>query len=133
MQAGPSNMAYTEVSAVSGCLFVGLGLGVMVLNEPMAWIVRGLAYGGAAVGRVTSILRDNAASRQSWTFFGLRGGAGRLADPGQPALRLRRRAGRCDAAFQIANESSMVRASAPSGLALPSMSDTTPPTFPMAA
>jgi hypothetical protein len=36
MSAGPSNMAYTEVSAVSGCLFVGLGLGAMILNEPSA-------------------------------------------------------------------------------------------------
>lgn len=74
MQAGPTNMAYTEVSAVSGCLFVGLGLGAMILNEPLAWVVLGLAYGGAAVGRVTSILRDNAASRQSWTFFGFEAG-----------------------------------------------------------
>jgi len=70
MQPGPSNMAFTEVSAVSGCLFVGIGIGVLVLNEPMAWIALGLAYGGAAIGRVTSILRDDAGSRQSWTFFG---------------------------------------------------------------
>ena len=62
MHAGPTNMAYTEVSAASGCLFVGLGLGAIILN--------GLAYAGAAAGRVTSIFRDNAASRQSWTFFG---------------------------------------------------------------
>jgi hypothetical protein len=67
-------MAYTEVSAVSGCLFVGIGLGVMVLNDPMAWMALGLAYGGAAVGRVTSILRDRAASRQSWTFFAVEAG-----------------------------------------------------------
>lgn len=70
IQAGPSNMGYTEVSAVSGCLFVGIGLGVMVLNDPVAWVALGLAYGGAAVGRITSILRDKAGSRQSWTFFG---------------------------------------------------------------
>ena len=70
MQAGPTNMAYTEVSAVSGCLFVGLGLGAMMLGEPLAWVVLGLAYAGAATGRFTSILRDDAASRQSWTFFG---------------------------------------------------------------
>ncbi len=70
MKSGPTNMAYTEVSAVSGCLFVGIGAGVLFLNEPMAWIALGLAYGGAAVGRVTSILRDQAGSRQSWTFFG---------------------------------------------------------------
>ena len=69
MQAGPSNMAYTEVSAASGCLFVGLGLGAIVLNAPLAWVVIGLAYAGAATGRITSILRDDAASRQSWTFF----------------------------------------------------------------
>ena len=76
MQAGPTNMAYTEVSAVSGCLFVGLGVGAMMLNDPLAWVVLGIAYAGAAVGRVTSIFRDNAASRQSWTFFGCEAGLG---------------------------------------------------------
>ncbi len=70
MKSGPTNMALTEVSAVSGCLFVGIGIGVLVLNEPMAWVALGLAYAGAAVGRVTSILRDKAGTRQSWTFFG---------------------------------------------------------------
>lgn len=70
MQAGPSNMAYTEVSGVSGCLFVGMGLAVMVINDPVAWVILGAAYGGAALGRVTSILRDNASFRKSWTFFG---------------------------------------------------------------
>ena len=69
MIAGPSNMAYTEVSAVSGCLFVGLGVGAIYLNEPLGWLVMGIVYAGAAVGRVTAIFRDNAASRQSWTFF----------------------------------------------------------------
>ncbi len=74
IQSGPSNMAYTEVSAVSGCLFVGMGLGAIMINEPLAWVILGLAYGGAAIGRVTSIFRDNAASRQSWTFFGVEAG-----------------------------------------------------------
>lgn len=70
MKSGPTNMAFTEVAGVSGCLFVGIGLAVLMLNDPMAWIALGAAYGGAAVGRVTSILRDNAGTRQSWTFFG---------------------------------------------------------------
>ncbi|ABD55307.1 DUF4345 family protein [Jannaschia sp. CCS1] len=70
MQAGPSNMAFTEVSGVSGCLFVGMGLAVMVLNDPVAWVILGAAYAGAALGRVTSILRDDASFRKSWTFFG---------------------------------------------------------------
>ena len=70
MVAGPSHMAYTEVSAVSGCLFVALGLGAMILTEPLGWVVMGLAYAGAAVGRITSMFRDKAASRQAWTFFG---------------------------------------------------------------
>jgi len=70
MRAGPSNMAYTEVSAASGCLFVGLGASALILNEPLGWMVVGFAYAGAAIGRITSIFRDNAASRKSWTFFG---------------------------------------------------------------
>ncbi len=70
IRSGSTHMAMTEVSAVSGCLFVGIGLGVMVLDSPAAWVALGLAYAGAAVGRVTSILRDTAGSRQSWTFFG---------------------------------------------------------------
>jgi hypothetical protein len=74
MQAGPSNMAYPEVSAASGCLFVGLGLGAMGLDQPLAWVVVGLAYAGAATGRLTSIIRDDAASRQSWTFFSCEAG-----------------------------------------------------------
>lgn len=69
MKSGPTNMALTEVSAVSGCLFVGIGIGVLVLNEPVAWVALGLAYAGATVGRLTSILRDRAGTRQSWTFF----------------------------------------------------------------
>jgi hypothetical protein len=61
---------YTEVSAASGCLFVGLGASALILNEPLGWMVVGFAYAGAAIGRITSIFRDNAASRKSWTFFG---------------------------------------------------------------
>lgn len=74
MVAGPSNMALTEVSAASGCLFVGLGLGAIVLNEPLGWQVTGFAYAGAATGRITSIFRDRAGSRQSWTFFACEAG-----------------------------------------------------------
>lgn len=70
MRAGPSNMALTEISAASGCLFVGMGLGALVIDQPLAWLVMGLAYAGAATGRLTSILRDDAASRQSLSFFG---------------------------------------------------------------
>ena len=61
---------------MSDCLFVGLGLGEMMLNDPLAWVVRGIAYASATVGRVTSIFRDDAASRQSWTFFGCEAGLG---------------------------------------------------------
>lgn len=73
MRSGPTNMAYTEVSAASGCLFVGLAGGALLLNEPLGWLVMGFAYAGAAIGRITSIFRDDAASRQSWTFFGCEG------------------------------------------------------------
>jgi hypothetical protein len=70
MRAGPSNMAYTEVSAASGGLFVGIGFGALLMAEPLAFTIMGFAYAGAAVGRITSIFRDKAGSRQSWSFFG---------------------------------------------------------------
>jgi hypothetical protein len=77
-------MAYTEVSAVSGCLFVGLGLGAMILNEPLGWLVMGLAYAGAAVGpRHRHLPRRCRLAAQSWTFFGSGGRPRRLADPRQ--------------------------------------------------
>ncbi len=64
-----SSMGMSEIRAVSGALFVGLGLGAIILGTPLAYAMIGFAWGGAAVGRLTSILADGAATRQKITFF----------------------------------------------------------------
>lgn len=64
-----STMGVSEIRAASGALFVGLGLGAIVLNTPLAFAMVGFAWGGAAIGRLTSIIADGDASRQKITFF----------------------------------------------------------------
>jgi Domain of unknown function (DUF4345) len=53
-----STMGMSEIRAASGALFVGLGLGALVLATPLAYAMVGFAWGGAAVGRLTSIIAD---------------------------------------------------------------------------
>lgn len=70
-------MAASEVRAASGALFVGLGIGALVLSAPGVAMV-GFAWGGAAVGRVTSLILDGQ-TRQKWVFFGVEAGVAALA------------------------------------------------------
>ena len=64
-----STMGVSEIRAASGALFIGLGFGALVLNAPAAFAMVGFAWGGAAIGRLTSIIADGDASRQKVTFF----------------------------------------------------------------
>lgn len=66
--AGNSTMGHSEMRAASGALFVGLGLGALVIGTPAAYAMIGCAWGGAAIGRLTSIVMDGA-SRTKWIFF----------------------------------------------------------------
>ena len=73
MVAGPSNMAYTEISAVSGCLSSVSDLRRDdPVTSPLGWVLMGSRLrSGAAVGTGHGDLTaDDAASRQTWTFFG---------------------------------------------------------------
>ena len=63
-----STMGMSEIRAASGALFVGLGIGAILLGTPLAYAMLGFAWGGAAVGRLTSVLADGS-SRQKITFF----------------------------------------------------------------
>lgn len=69
-----SNMGYTEIRAANGALFVGAGLGALVLSLPAAFAMVGFLYAGAAVGRITGILFNNASSKQSWGYFSAEAG-----------------------------------------------------------
>lgn len=64
-----STMGLSEIRAASGALFIGLGLGAIVLNTPFAFAMVGFAWGGAAIGRLTSLIADGDATRQKTTFF----------------------------------------------------------------
>jgi hypothetical protein len=63
-----STMGLSEIRAASGALFVGLGIGAILLATPLAYAMLGFAWGGAAVGRLTSVVVDGP-SRQKLTFL----------------------------------------------------------------
>ena len=65
---GDTTMGASEIRASVGCLFVGLGVGALVLGTPVAYVMLGFAWGGAALGRITSIVFDGA-SQKKWIYF----------------------------------------------------------------
>lgn len=65
-ELGP--MGPSEIRAASGALFVGLGVGALVLGTPAAYAMIGFAWGFAAIGRLTSIVLDGWTSRKGWFF-----------------------------------------------------------------
>ena len=69
LQPAGSSMGHSEIRAVSGALFIGLGLGAIFLSEPFAYAMLGFAWAGAAIGRLTSIIADPAPTRRTHTFF----------------------------------------------------------------
>jgi hypothetical protein len=65
---GDTTMGESEIRASAGCLFVGLGVGVLVIGTPVAYAVLGFAWAGAALGRLTSIVLDGT-SPKKWLYF----------------------------------------------------------------
>lgn len=70
LHAGATPMGPSEVRAASGALFVGLGAAVLVLQQDAALATLGFAWGGAALGRATSLVLDGP-TRKKWVFFGV--------------------------------------------------------------
>lgn len=68
LHPGDSPMGFGEVRAASGALFVGLGLGALFLGTPLAYAMIGFAWGGAAIGRLTSLVLDGQTPKK-WGFF----------------------------------------------------------------
>lgn len=69
LQRGASTMGVSEIRAASGALFVGLGVGALILGSPFAYAMIGFAWGGAAVGRLTSLVTDEAPTTKTRNFF----------------------------------------------------------------
>ncbi|MFY9212622.1 MAG: DUF4345 family protein [Aestuariivita sp.] len=53
-----STMGLSEMRASVGGLFVIAGLAALWLNDPMAYVMIGFAFTGAALGRVLSLIFD---------------------------------------------------------------------------
>jgi len=66
-----STMGLSEMRASVGGLFVVTGLVVLWLNHPMAYMMLGVAYAGAALGRFVSVALDNPPLVKALTFGGI--------------------------------------------------------------
>jgi len=72
---GPRGLS--EIRAVLGGLFIGSGAAALLLNDPVAPKVLGIAYLGTAAGRLLSMAIDRAFDNSNWislaweVFFGV--------------------------------------------------------------
>ena len=78
---GETTMGMSEVRASVGCLFVGMGIGALLLGTSDAYALLGFCWCGAALGRLPSILLDGR-SQKKWIYFWVE------AAVGVPALAL---------------------------------------------
>lgn len=65
---GQTTMGVSEIRASAGALFVGMGIGALMLGTPTAYSMLGACWTGAAIGRLTSIILDGTNTKKS-TFF----------------------------------------------------------------
>ena len=68
LDPGTSSMGTSEIRASVGCLFVGVGLGALILGTPTAYAMLGFCWAGAAAGRATSLIIDGQ-SQKKWVYF----------------------------------------------------------------
>ncbi len=64
-----TTMGLSEMRASVGGLFIALGLYALISGEPSAYFMMGVAYAGAAAGRLLSILRDAPPFRKAVVYF----------------------------------------------------------------
>ena len=75
MSATSGTMAISEVRASAGALFVGMGVGALILGTPTAFAMLGFCWCGAALGRATSLILDGQ-FRKKWIYFVVEAGVG---------------------------------------------------------
>ncbi|MDX8348865.1 DUF4345 family protein [Cognatiyoonia sp. IB215446] len=66
---GETTMGASEVRASVGCLFVGMGIGALILGSPEAYVMLGFCWSGAAFGRLTSIVLDGNSQKKLVYFL----------------------------------------------------------------
>lgn len=66
-----STMGLSEMRASVGGVFVVTGLVVLWLNNPMAYVMLGVVYSGAALGRLVSLALDHPPFVKALTFGGI--------------------------------------------------------------
>ncbi|MBV2360917.1 DUF4345 family protein [Thalassococcus sp. CAU 1522] len=64
-----STMGLSELRASAGGLFVAMGIVCLWTGDPGAYAMLGVAYAGAATGRLASIFIDNPPKRKAFVFF----------------------------------------------------------------
>ena len=69
-----STMGLSEMRASVGGLFVAMGLFAIWTGLPMAYAMIGVAYVGAAIGRLVSILVDKPPFKKTLLYFSLEAG-----------------------------------------------------------
>ncbi len=70
LDPGTSSMGPSEIRASAGALFVGMGIGALILGTPEAYFMLGCCWTGAAMGRLTSLVLDGRSTKK-WVFFGV--------------------------------------------------------------
>lgn len=66
---GETTMGASEMRASVGCLFVGMGIGALILGSPEAYVMLGFCWCGAALGRLTSIVLDGNSQKKLVYFL----------------------------------------------------------------
>ncbi|WP_341366035.1 DUF4345 family protein [Yoonia sp. BS5-3] len=75
LSPGPTTMGMSEIRASVGALFVGMGIGALILGSTDAYLMLGFCWCGAAVGRLTSLVLDGMSQRK-FIFFAVEAGVG---------------------------------------------------------
>lgn len=68
LHIGETTMGLSEIRASVGALFVGMGIGALLMSTPEAYVMLGFCWCGAAAGRLTSVIMDGA-SQKKWVYF----------------------------------------------------------------
>jgi hypothetical protein len=75
LKMGETTMGASEIRASIGALFVGMGVGALLLDTPETYAMLGFCWCGAAMGRLTSLILDGR-SQKKWIYFAVEAAVG---------------------------------------------------------